>query len=199
VWAWWVARGEWFRHGSSSFALCARPAFSVNDAAMRSTFIIGGLLIALITMPPFLRADDWVQVPNGGENSEDSDTSAPTTPAPGAARAPSSGDAEAIAQFVAHVKSSRGDTDKMCELIGMMANAAAVIRDQGTTRESQLETTTTNINRTADEKKIPREMLRPIVGIVNREIDYAYAHPSMSADTIKLHWASMCSAQNSTR
>ena len=80
-------------------------------------------------------------------------------------------------------------------MIAMMADAAAVIRDQGTPKESQLATTDGSLHKTADERHIPRELMQPIESVVNREIAYAYAHPSMSADAVKAHWAGMCAAR----
>ena len=144
--------------------------------------ILAGVVVSMLALAGNGRADDWVQVPSGGDAGAET-----AAPSPG-------GDRQAIEDFLAHVRSSRGDAGQMCQLIAMMADAAAVIRDQGASKKSQLATTDGSLNKTADERHIPRELIQPIESVVNREIAYAYAHPSMSADAVKAHWAGMCAA-----
>lgn len=155
---------------------------------MRAVLITIALVFILMT-PKFPRADEWTQVPSGG--GEDSgEKSAPSS---------SGGDTQAVATFMARVRSARGDQAKMCELVALMANAAAVMRDNGSPKESQLSTMDTSMARSADEQHVARELMAPIQTVVNREIDYVYAHHSMSADQVKSHWAGLCSAESGGR
>ena len=154
---------------------------------MRAVLIAIALAFILMT-PKFARADEWTQVPSGGAD-DGSDRTAPL----------SGGDTQAVATFMARVRSARGDQAKMCELVALMANAAAVMRDNGSTRGNQLSTLNTSMAQSADAQHVARELMAPIETVVNREIDYVYAHHSMSADQVKSHWAGLCAAESGGR
>jgi hypothetical protein len=152
---------------------------------MRAILLAASLAFVVMT-PKLGRTDEWTQVPSGAESSGEDGSSA-------------GGDRQAVANFMTHVRSSRGDSGKMCELVAMLANAAAVLRDNGSTKESQLSTMDTSLNRSADQQHIARELMTPIQTVVDRQIAYVYAHASMSAEQIKVHWAGLCAAESGGR
>jgi hypothetical protein len=159
---------------------------SGKPEAVMKRMTIAVCLAALLIAPIVSRADEWEQVPSGGDESGE------------AAEPSGGGDVAAVANFLTEMRAIKGDTGKPCEVVATYAHLAATFRDQGVSEQHQQQEIDGNFERTAAEHHIPKQWIRPIQAVFQREVIYAYGHPAMSVEQVKSHWTGICESQRSS-
>jgi hypothetical protein len=154
---------------------------------MMKRMMIAVCLAALLIAPIVSHADEWEQVPSGGDESGEA-----------AAALRGGGDVAAVANFLTEMRAIKGDTGKPCEVVATYAHLAATFRDQGVSEQHQQQEIDGSFDRSAAEHHIPNQWIRPIQAVFQREVIYAYGHPAMSVEQVKSHWTGICESQRSS-
>ena len=81
---------------------------------------------------------------------------------------------------------------KVCEAVGIFANVAATLRDQGVTEERELARMDSGLNISAGANHLPPQLAGPLGGVLRSEVAYVYQHREMTPDQVKAHWTSEC-------
>ena len=81
---------------------------------------------------------------------------------------------------------------KVCEAVGMFANIAATLRDQGVTEERQLARMDSGLSISATANHLPPQLVGPLGGVLRSEVAYVYQHREMTPDQVKAHWTDLC-------
>ncbi len=81
---------------------------------------------------------------------------------------------------------------EVCEAVGMFANVAATLRDQGVTQERQLERMESALPLSAAENHLPPQFVGPLGGVLRSELAYVYQHRDMTPDQVKAYWTGKC-------
>ncbi|MGH7813627.1 MAG: hypothetical protein ACREQI_06450 [Candidatus Binataceae bacterium] len=149
--------------------------------------------LLLLSVPLLVRADDWERVAPGASGGYSQGAAAAAVPGFAQAAAPQSAgtDFQVLNRVVDSVKSAQPNNDP-CGMIGLLAAVAATTRDQGLTRDQQLQDAICGFNRLVSGTHATLEWTQDFAVLMDREIDFAYRHPDMTGAQVMTYWTRVC-------